>query len=219
MAVLPGSAFCSLSPISAQKHARAWKETGRGFGPCGGECHWPVSCHIIYFLTWSLFSVVHIVLWLRRGCFLAAVLAHVVTQTFATLKIRLWINFFSQKALSSLQSIWCGDEQRKNQDQMEITIGEGMREKERKSSSNGNGYLLILYSHFLLLTPPSSVTALRCRTWIHLKRIFLSRLPAYQLRTWQRDEVNLLYEKTKGKKGKRSLSNRSHWIFVCGALW
>lgn len=65
---------------------------------------------------------------------------------------------FSPKALSSLQSIWCGDEQRKDQKQMEIMIGKGMGEKELKSRGNWSGYLSILYSR----SPPSSIPAPRC---------------------------------------------------------
>lgn len=100
--------------------------------PYGGDCHWPVSCNIIYVLSLSLFSVMHLMIQLQKGCSVTVVVVLVVKQTFGPLKFRLWINFFFlKKALSSLQRIMCGDELREDQKQMEIMIEYGKEEKEK----------------------------------------------------------------------------------------
>lgn len=56
------------------------KHVSRESGPCGGHCQWPVSCNIIYFLSLSLFSVVHVMIQLQEGCSVTVVVVHVVKQ-------------------------------------------------------------------------------------------------------------------------------------------
>lgn len=70
------------------------KYGSREFGPCGDNSYQLVSCNIIYFLSMSLPSVVHLKILLPKGCSMTVVVVHAVKQTFGPLKIRSWINFF-----------------------------------------------------------------------------------------------------------------------------
>lgn len=114
--------------------------------PWAVQGHWLVSCNFML-LRVCLFGWLFLwcIFWYHcKGDALTAMLVHAVTPTFALLKIGLCIHFFCTES-PKYSSVVCADEQRKDQNQMEVMIGEGRREKERGSGGNYNGNLAILF--------------------------------------------------------------------------